>query len=114
MGLRLLHGYGPLSPSPLSASGTAAFLAELFVVLALFGLWVARKAATQPVLHGVLVGVAAVLIYELLVEIVAFGKPVPRNLLYFTAHAVKIAGGAAGGWIAARQHFHATGSRVVP
>jgi hypothetical protein len=43
MGLRLLHGLGTLSPSPLSRLGEAAFLAALFVVLALFGYWVARK-----------------------------------------------------------------------
>lgn len=51
------------------------------------------------VLHGALVGAAAVLIYEIL----AFGQPVPRTWPYFLAHALKIGGGAAGGWIAARR-----------
>lgn len=114
MGLRLLHGYGPLSPSPLSGPGEAAFIAELFAVLALFGYWVARKAPLQPVLHGLLVGVTSVLIYEVLVFIVARGQPIPRNLLYFAAHAVKIAGGAAGGWFAARQHLRARSSTAIP
>lgn len=114
MGLRLLHGYGPASPNPLSGPGEAAFMAELFVVLALFGYWVARKALLQPVLNGLLVGVTSVLLYELLVFIVARGQPIPRNLLYFSAHVVKIAGGAAGGWFAARQHLLARGSTAIP
>ena len=97
VGIRLLHGYEPGSLAPLSSLGAATFQFELFAVMALFGWWVARKATAWPVLHGALVGVAAVLIYE----IVAFGQPVPRTLSYFVAHALKIGGGAAGGWIAA-------------
>lgn len=114
MGLRLLHGVGPLSPSPLSGPGEAAFLAELFIVLALFGYWVARKASLRPVLNGLLVGVTSVVIYEILVFIVARGQPVPRNLIYFAAHALKIAGGATGGWFAARQHLRADSSTATP
>jgi hypothetical protein len=97
MGLRVLNGSGPISPAPLSPLALAAFLTELAVVMALFGWWVAaRKAHAQRVLHGLLVGVAAVLIYEIL----AFGQPVPRDWSYVAAHALKIAGGAVGGWLA--------------
>ena len=96
LGLRHLHGYEARSLAPLSALGAAAFQFELFAVMALFGWWVARKATAWPVLHGALVGVAGVLIYEIL----AFGQPVPRNSSYFLAHALKIGGGAAGGWLA--------------
>jgi hypothetical protein len=96
IGLRRLHGYPASSPAPLSPLGSAAFQFELFAVMALFGWWVARKATALPVLNGTLVGVAAVLIYEIL----AFGQPVPRDSFYFLAHGLKICGGAAGGWLA--------------
>ena len=93
-GLRLLHG-GWLAP--LSPVGSAAFQFEMFAGMALCGWWVARKTTAWPVLNGALVGVTAVLIYEML----AFGQPVPRNWFYFVAHGLKIGGGAAGGWLAA-------------
>jgi len=96
VGLRVLHGYDVRSLAPLSALGTAVFDLELFLGTALFGWWVARK-SPAPILNGLLVGVAAVLLYE----IVAFGQPVPRNATYFFLHALKIGGGAAGGWLAA-------------
>ena len=110
MGLRLLSGYGPVSLAPLSSLGTTAFLLELAVVMAIFGWWVAaRKAGGQRVLHGLLVGVAAVLIYE----IAAFGQPVPRDSTYFAAHLLKIGGGALGGWLAARQRSRAATAGAV-
>jgi hypothetical protein len=108
VGLRRLHGYEARSLAPLSALGATAFQFELFAVMALFGWWVARKATASPVLHGTLVGVAAVLIYEIL----AFGQPVPRNWSYFLAHALKIGGGAAGGWMASWRTRVAVGPSV--
>ena len=95
-GLRLLHG-GWLAP--LSTVGSAAFQFEMFAGMVFFGWWIAGKTTAWPVLHGALVGVCAVLIYEIL----AFGQPVPRNWFYFLAHGLKIGGGAVGGWLAARR-----------
>jgi hypothetical protein len=112
MGLRLLHGYGPVSPEPLSAVGNAAFRIELFVVMAVFGWWVARKASAQLVLHGVSVGVAAVVIYEILVMLLV-SEPIPMSLSYVAAHALKTAGGAAGGILAARRRSRASPVRAA-
>jgi hypothetical protein len=101
MGIRVLHGYGPFALDPLSAIGNAAFQIELFLVFMLFGWWVARGARELVFLNGLLVGVAAVLIYEIAAR--GSGQSIPISTTYLLAHAVKIAGGAAGGWLAARQ-----------
>jgi putative membrane protein (TIGR04086 family) len=62
-----------------------------------FGLWVARKAPQRRVLHGALVGVAAVLIYIGM----SLGQPEP--IAYIVAHVLKVLGGAAGGFIALKR-----------
>ena len=101
MGIRLLHGYSPVEITPLTALGRSAFLLELGGMMALCGWWVAsRKAHRYRVLHGLFVGLTAVLLYE----IVTFRQPIPVNLQYLLAHAVKVCGGVIGGWLAARQH----------
>jgi Na+(H+)/acetate symporter ActP len=64
-----------------------------FVGALLLGLWVARK-SSQPVLHGALVGVVAMLIY------VAMTRAQPEPTAYLVAHVLKVLGGAAGGWLA--------------
>ena len=101
MCIRVLHGYGPLAPDPLSAVGNAAFMIELFVVFMLFGWWIARGARELVFVNGLLVGVAAVLIYEVVAR--GSGASIPLSAQYLLAHAVKVAGAAAGGWTAARQ-----------
>jgi hypothetical protein len=73
------------------------FLAELTV----FAIWVSRRIESRFLMHGLLVGVVAALIYLGL----AWGQPQP--LLYNIAHGLKLVGGAAGGLIAARR-FRAT------
>jgi hypothetical protein len=74
----------------------AAPLASLLTCF-LFALWVGRRIESRFVLHGILVGVVATLIYVGLTR----GRPEP--LVYLVAHALKILGGAAGGLVAARQ-----------
>ena len=101
MGIRVLHGYGPFALDPLSGVGNAAFLIELFLVFMLAGWWVARGARELVVLNGLLVGVAAVLIYEIAAR--GSGQSIPISASYLLAHAVKIAGGGVGGWLAARR-----------
>jgi len=101
MGIRVLHGYGPLALDSLSSIGNAAFLLELFLVFMLAGWWVARGSRELIVLNGLLVGVAAVLIYEIAAR--GSGASIPISAAYLLAHAVKIAGGGAGGWLAARR-----------
>jgi hypothetical protein len=63
----------------------------------LFALWVARRIDSRFVLHGILVGVVATLLYVAL----TLGRPEP--LVYLLAHALKILGGAAGGLVAQRR-----------
>jgi len=67
----------------------------------LFGWWIAHGARELVFVNGLLVGVAAVLIYEIVAR--GSGASIPLSATYLLAHAVKVAGGAAGGWIAARQ-----------
>jgi hypothetical protein len=77
----------------LTYSAPAASLLACFV----FALWVGRRLDSHFVLHGVLVGIVATLIY------VALTRGGPEPLAYLIAHALKLLGGAAGGLVAARR-----------
>ena len=81
--------------------GQQAFLVLILIASAVmpfvFAVWVGRVAESRFVLHGALVGIVAAVIYLLL----AWGQPQP--LLYKIAHGLKIAGGIAGGLVAARR-----------
>jgi hypothetical protein len=79
--------------STLTYTAPAASLLACFV----FAIWVGRRLASHFVLHGVLVGVVATLIY------VALTRGGPEPLAYLIAHALKLLGGAAGGFVAARR-----------
>ena len=81
--LSLVAGQGSLLYSAPPASFAAAFV---------FGVWVANKASDRRVVHGALVGVAAILIYLA----VSLGRPEP--MAYVIAHLLKVLGGAAGDW----------------
>ena len=74
----------------------AAPVASL-VMCFLFAFWVGRKIESRFVLHGVLVGVVATLIY------LCLDRFRPEPLAYIVAHALKILGGATGGLLAARR-----------
>jgi hypothetical protein len=79
--------------------GQRAFLASILVGSAvlpfLLTLWVCKPAASRFVLHGLLVGLTAMVVYL----IIAHGQPEP--LLYKIAHGLKLVGGLAGGLVAA-------------
>ena len=62
-------------------------------------LWVCRPLDSRFVLHGTIVGLAAMLIY--VIPIVAGGIAQPT--VYWVAHGLKVAGGAAGGMFTARR-----------
>jgi putative membrane protein (TIGR04086 family) len=68
-----------------------------FVGSFVFGLWVAGKTQQLRVLHGALVGVAAMLIYVGM----SLGQPEP--IAYVVAHVLKVLGGAAGGIVASKR-----------
>jgi len=86
--LALLVGKNTLPYSAPAASLLACFV---------FAIWVGRRLTSQFVLHGILVGVVATLIY------VALTRGGPEPLAYLIAHALKLLGGAAGGFVAARR-----------
>ena len=84
----LLFGQRAVSYAALSGSLVMCFL---------FALWVGRQVESRLVLHGILVGVVATLLYVGLTR----GRPEPSA--YLVAHVLKILGGAAGGFFADRR-----------
>jgi putative membrane protein (TIGR04086 family) len=68
-----------------------------FVTCFLAALWVARRIESRFILHGILVGVVAALIY------VALTRAQPEPGMYIFAHALKLGGGALGGFMAGRR-----------
>lgn len=82
--------------------GQQAFLVSILIASAvmpfLFALWVGRQIDSSFVLHGAFVGLVAALFYVVLTR----GQPEPQ--LYLIAHGLKVVGGAAGGFVAARQN----------
>ena len=68
-----------------------------FVTCLLGALWVCQRIESHFILHGTLVGVVAALIY------VALTRAQPEPFAYILAHALKLAGGACGGFIAQRR-----------
>jgi putative membrane protein (TIGR04086 family) len=68
-----------------------------FIMCFLGALWVCRRIESQFVLQGTLVGVVAALIY------VALTRAQPEPFAYIVAHALKLLGGACGGFVAERR-----------
>ena len=67
-----------------------------FITCFLAALWVSRRIESRFILHGTLVGAVAALIY------VALTRAQPEPFIYIVAHALKLAGGACGGFVAQR------------
>lgn len=72
----------------------------LFVPVA----WWLGRPLPRPMLHGVLMGVVATAIYLLLQLLATLFAPEPPAVpwFYYVGHALKLAGGATGGWLAGR------------
>ena len=68
-----------------------------FLMCFLGALWVCRQVKCHFILHGTLVGVVAALIY------IALTRAQPEPFAYIVAHALKLAGGACGGFVAQRR-----------
>ena len=64
--------------------------------------WLGRRFASKPVLHGALIGVAGTLMY------VGLTRGAPEPWQYLVAHALKVVGGGAGGVLLARRRQVAT------
>jgi len=60
-------------------------------------LWVCRRVKSHFIVQGTLVGVVAALIY------VALTRAQPEPVAYILAHALKLVGGACGGFVAQRR-----------
>jgi hypothetical protein len=86
--IALLFGKNTLTYTAPAASFLACFV---------LAFWVCRRLDSCFVLHGILVGVVATLIY------VALTRGGPEPPAYLIAHALKLLGGAAGGFVAARR-----------
>ena len=83
---------------PLTVSGLGGLLNYVippasFIATFAVTVWLGRKVTSRPVLHGVLIGIAGSLMYVALTG--GAQEPWP----YLLAHALKIAGGAAGGLV---------------
>ena len=78
-----------------AGEGSLLYTAPTASLIATFmcGWWVAKKATHHRVLHGILVGAAVMVIYVAM----SLGRPEP--LAYVIAHALKVVGGAAGGYV---------------
>jgi zinc transporter ZupT len=85
---------------PLTLSGAGGALTYVippasFVATFAITVWLGRRFTSRPVLHGALIGVAGSLMY------VALTRAAPEPWPYLLAHALKVAGGAAGGLVLA-------------
>jgi putative membrane protein (TIGR04086 family) len=70
-----------------------------FIMCFLAALWVGRRIESRFILHGTLVGAVAALIY------VALTRAHSEPFAYIVAHALKLVGGACGGFVAQRRHL---------
>jgi hypothetical protein len=106
---------------PMRAAGSGESAITILAVAGSFAAfvpvawWLARPLA-RPILHGVLMGAAAAALYTLLTVLgKMFGPPdlPPTPFIYYVAHVLKLAGGATGGWLAARSASSARTGPVV-
>lgn len=88
---------GTRGPVIEAAVVVASFFGPLFLMP-----WVARAAHARLVLHGAVVGGAAATYYMAL-ALAANLDPAGQPPVYWAAHAVKVAGGMTGGFLAARR-----------
>lgn len=82
---------------------TIIAVAGSFLVFLPIAWWLGRP-LDRPVLHGALMGLAAAVIYitiSVVSQIVDPNAPA-APFIYYVGHALKLAGGAAGGWLAQR------------
>ena len=100
--MRLLSGQSVSGAgAQFSVASLIIFMIGVFTSLLIFAWWVARKARTRPILHGLLVGIVAVLTYELM----TIRLDVPVTWAYIAIHALKLVGGAVGGWVAEQRRY---------
>ncbi len=98
---------------PFVALGQDSLLVDIVlpaaaVAAVLAGMWTARRAASA-VLNGAMVGVIAIALYVVLAVVASLPRPELADFtttlspIYLATHAVKVVGGAVGGWLVARR-----------
>ena len=97
----------PELASPMSTLDYIDALVSSFASIFFFTLWVGRRIESGFVLHGVLVGMVAMLLFLCL--IFGFQGSVEQPPLYWVAHGLKLLGGLAGGLVAERRRSRAVG-----
>lgn len=97
----LAVGYDLSAGDPSSAPPAlnSAIVIGSFIGPLLMTQWVARPLTSRFILHGFLVGLTAFVIY--MIPMTLSGESQPP--IYWAAHAAKILGGVAGGFVAARR-----------
>ena len=82
---------------------TVLAVAGSFVAFVLVAWWLTRS-LTRRVMHGLLMGAFGAAIYLVLQVLGQLFAPEPPEipLIYYAGHALKLAGGAVGGWLAQR------------
>jgi len=85
---------------PMSTLDYVDAMVSSFAVIFFFTLWVGKRLESGFILHGILVGVVAMLLFVAL----SFGLngTLEEPPLYWVAHGLKLLGGIAGGWAAER------------
>jgi hypothetical protein len=102
LGLARLAGVPELA-APMTPLDYADALVSSFVSIFLFTLWVARPLESRFITHGLLVALVATSLFLAMWGATA-GSIAQQPILYWVAHALKLAGGIAGGLTAARRH----------
>jgi hypothetical protein len=101
LGLARLAGVPELA-APTSTLDYVDALVASFASILIFTLWVTLPLESGFVVHGLLVALVAMSLF--LVMIGATAGSVEQPVLYWVAHALKFAGGIAGGLAAERRH----------
>ena len=113
VGALLLELLLAVASVPLVALGHQDWLVYIIlpataIAAVLAGVWVARRAALA-VVNGAMVGVIAIALYIVLAVVASLLRPEVADFsavlspIYLLTHALKVVGGALGGWLAARQ-----------
>ena len=102
LGVAQLAGVPELA-APMTPLDYADALVSSFISISLFTLWVTRPLESGFVVHGLLVALVAMSLFLLMWGATA-GPVTQQPILYWVAHALKFAGGIAGGLAAERRH----------
>lgn len=86
-----------------SLVGATIVLGGGFVFMLLAALWAAQKIESGFVMHGILVGISAIVFYTIGDVLRGQLHLVGHSVFFYLAYITKILGGAAGGFLAARR-----------